>query len=464
MSDTARNGRWSASLAEYRQHIRSPQPLVEGEVIRMVGLTLEAAGCQAPIGSCCRIAVEQSADIFAEVVGFSGDRLYLMPIGDIRGIRPGARVIPLGQSSEVFVGNALLGRVVNGAGHPIDGKGPIDGETHVSLLGESINPLERKPINEPLDTGVRAINALLTVGRGQRIGLFAGSGVGKSTLLGMMTRYTNADVVVVGLIGERGREVQEFVAEILGDEGMRRSVVVAAPADDSPLMRMHGAWRATAIAEYFRAQGLNVLLLMDSLTRFAQAQREIALAIGEPPVTKGYPPSVFTKLPQLVERAGNTASGGTLTAVYTVLVDGDDHNEPIADASRAILDGHIVLSRQVAESGRYPAIDVEASISRVMPSIVDSNNLQLSRRFKSIYSTYEQNRDLISVGAYRAGSDPRIDQAIRCQPMLENFLSQEVGQPTSMIDSQQQLQQLAVQWQQAAQELQTAQELQPLST
>ncbi|MCV6605574.1 MAG: flagellar protein export ATPase FliI [Porticoccaceae bacterium] len=439
-------------MAEYRQQIRTPQPLVEGELIRMVGLTLEAAGCQAPIGSCCRVAVEHGTDIFAEVVGFSGDRLYLMPIGDIRGIRPGARVIPLGQPSEVFVGDALLGRVVNGAGHPIDGNGPIDGEIHVPLLGQTTNPLQRKPIREPLDTGVRAINSLLTLGRGQRIGLFAGSGVGKSTLLGMMTRYTNADVVVVGLIGERGREVQEFVAEILGPQGMQRAVVVAAPADDSPLMRMHGAWRATAIAEYFRAQGLNVLLLMDSLTRFAQAQREIALAIGEPPVTKGYPPSVFAKLPQLVERAGNTASGGTMTAVYTVLVDGDDHNDPVADAARAILDGHIVLSRQIAESGRYPAIDVEASISRIMPSIVDANNLQLARRFKAIYSTYEQNRDLISVGAYQPGSDPRIDQAIRCQPMLETFLTQEVNQPVAIGDSQQQLQQLSGQWQQVAEE------------
>ena len=451
MDDSARSGLWSEKLAQYRQHIHPPEPLVEGKLIRMVGLTLEAAGCQAPIGSCCRIVVEHGRDVYAEVVGFADDYLYLMPIGDIRGLRPGARVIPLGQASEVFVGDALLGRVVNGAGHPIDGKGPVDGEIHVPLLGQTTNPLQRKPIREPLDTGVRAINALLTVGRGQRIGLFAGSGVGKSTLLGVMTRYTDADVIVVGLIGERGREVQEFVNEILGSQGMRRAVVVAAPADDTPLTRMHGAWRATAIAEYFRGQGLNVLLLMDSLTRFAQAQREIALAIGEPPVTKGYPPSVFAKLPQLVERAGNTASGGTMTAVYTVLVDGDDHNDPVADAARAILDGHIVLSRQIAEGGRYPAIDVEASISRIMPNIVDANSLQLARRFKSIYSTYEQNRDLISVGAYQPGSDPRIDQAIQCQPMLENFLAQEVGQQVGMAESQQQLQQLAVQWQQAVQ-------------
>lgn len=446
----SRSNKWSGKLAEYRQQLRQPELLVEGRLTRMVGLTIEAVGCQAPIGSCCRIVVEFGDDIHAEVVGFGDNRIYLMPIGDVRGLKPGARVIPLGQASEVFVGDSLLGRVIDGAGHPLDGKGPIDGEVHVPLLGVSTNPLQRQPIREPLDTGVRAVNSLLTVGRGQRMGLFAGSGVGKSTLLGIMTRHTNADVIVVGLIGERGREVQEFVAEILGEEGMRRAVVVAAPADDSPLMRMHGAWRATAIAEYFRAQGLNVLLLMDSLTRFAQAQREVALAIGEPPVTKGYPPSVFAKLPQLVERAGNTDSGGTMTAIYTVLVDGDDHNDPVADASRAILDGHIVLSRKIAESGRYPAIDVEASISRVMPSIVDANQMQLARQFKSIYSNYEQNRDLISVGAYQPGSDPNIDQAILCQPMLEHFLAQGMDEHVTQQQSLIQLQQLAAQWQQAA--------------
>lgn len=448
-----RDGNLAARLAEMRGQLREPEPLVEGKLTRMVGLTLEAAGCRAAVGSCCRVVVDYGEDVFAEVVGFHDDRLYLMPIGDIRGVQPGARVIPLGQGSEVFVGDGLLGRVIDGAGHPIDGKGPIQGDSHMSLLGQSTNPLSRAPIREPLDTGVRAINALLTVGRGQRMGLFAGSGVGKSTLLGLMTRYTDADVIVVGLIGERGREVQEFVAEILGPEGLKRAIVVAAPADDSPLLRMHGAWRATAIAEYFRARGLNVLLLMDSLTRFAQAQREVALAIGEPPVTKGYPPSVFARLPQLVERAGNTDSGGTITAFYTVLVDGDDHNDPVADASRAILDGHIVLSRKIAESGRYPAIDIEASISRVMPSIVPPEQLQLARQFKAIYSTYQQNRDLISVGAYQPGSDPNIDQAILVQPMLEHFLAQGMTEQVQMNQSTHQLKQLEQQWHQANQQM-----------
>jgi flagellum-specific ATP synthase len=306
----------------------------------------------------------------------------------------------------------------------------------VSLTGKSINPLSRAPILEPLDVGVGAINALLTVGRGQRMGLFAGSGVGKSVLLGMMTRYTNADVIVVGLIGERGREVKEFVQNILGEAGLSRSVVIATPADTSPLMRLHGAMLATSVAEHFRDQGKQVLLLMDSLTRFAQAQREIALAIGEPPATKGYPPSVFAKLPQLVERAGNgKVGGGSITAFYTVLTEGDDQNDPIADAARAILDGHLVLSRELAEAGHYPAIDVEASISRAMTEIVNPEHEQAARRFRQIYSTYRQNRDLISVGAYQAGSDPRIDEAVVMYPQLNNFLQQNIHQQISWAES-----------------------------
>ncbi|MCA1806070.1 MAG: FliI/YscN family ATPase, partial [Xanthomonadaceae bacterium] len=324
---------------------------------------------------------------------------------------------------------ALLGRVLDGAGNPLDGKGPLQVETHVPLTGRNINPLSRKPVREPLDVGVRAINALLSVGRGQRMGLFAGSGVGKSVLLGMMTKYTNADVIVVGLIGERGREVKEFVDNILGPKGLARSVVVATPADNSPLMRLHGAMMATSIAEHFRDQGKNVLLLMDSLTRFAQAQREIALAIGEPPATKGYPPSVFAKLPHLVERAGNgDVGGGSITAFYTVLAEGDDQNDPIADAARAILDGHIVLSRHIAESGHYPAIDIEASISRVMNDIVSKEHQQAAQRFKQLYSIYNQHRDLISVGAYQPGSDPRVDEAVTLQPALSRFLRQDMGE------------------------------------
>jgi len=358
-----------------------------------------------------------------------------MPIGELHGLGPGARVIPTNDVCEVPVGEHLLGRVLDGAGHALDDKGPLNAEQHVPLTGRAINPLSREPIREPLDVGVGAINALLSVGRGQRMGLFAGSGVGKSVLLGMMTRYTNADVIVVGLIGERGREVKEFVQNILGEEGLARSVVVATPADNSPLMRMHGAMLATRVAEHFRDQGKQVLLLMDSLTRFAQAQREVALAIGEPPATKGYPPSVFAKLPQLVERAGTGDRGGSITAFYTVLVEGDDHNDPIADAARAILDGHVVLSRELAEAGHYPAIDIEASISRVMVDVVAPEHEQVARRFKQIYSTYRQNKDLINVGAYQAGSDPQIDEAIVMYPQLTGFLKQHMREQVTWNDS-----------------------------
>lgn len=390
----------------------------------MVGLTLEAVGCHAAIGSRC-IVSSPEGDIEAEVVGFAGERLFLMPTSDIRGLYPEARVIPGRGMYEASVGNQLLGRVIDASGRPLDGKGPLRCNSSLPLAGRPINPLFRVPIKEPLDVGVSAINALLTVGRGQRLGLFAGSGVGKSVLLGMMTRYTDADVIVVGLIGERGREVKDFVEKILGDQGLSRSVVVASPADNSPLMRMHGAWLAATVAEYFRDQGLQVLLLMDSLTRFAQAQREIALAIGEPPATKGYPPSVFARLPQLVERAGNNGeNGGSITAFYTVLAEGDDQNDPIVDASRAVLDGHIVLSRKLAESGHYPAIDVEASVSRVMNDVVTDEHQAAAIRFKRLYSAYQQNQDLISVGAYQFGTNAEVDEAINYQPRLMHFLQQ----------------------------------------
>ena len=425
---------WRAKLAEYREHAGQPARLVvEGRLTRMVGLTLEAVGSQAAIGARCMVVGPDDFEIEAEVVGFAGDRLFLMPIGDLQGLSPNARVIPTDRVAKAPVGEAMLGRVVDGAGNPLDGKGPLRNRTFAPLTGRSINPLSRSPIREPLDVGVRAINALLTVGRGQRMGLFAGSGVGKSVLLGMMTRYTNADVFVVGLIGERGREVKEFVDNILGQEGLSRSVVVATPADHTPLMRMHGAMLATSVAEYFRDQGKQVLLLMDSLTRFAQAQREIALAIGEPPATKGYPPSVFAKIPQLVERAGNgDHGGGSITGFYTVLAEGDDQNDPIADAARAILDGHIVLSRKIAETGHYPAIDIEASISRAMSEIVSREHRDGAQRFKKLYSAYEQNRDLISVGAYQQGSDPRIDAAIHINPRLMDFLQQDMHEPVSL--------------------------------
>ncbi len=437
LPEADRNAHWRQRLQPYLQRAQEPLSLVvEGRLTRMVGLTLEAEGCQAAIGNRCEVVNPDNSRIEAEVVGFSGDRLYLMPTGDLRGLAPSARVIPTRRACEAPVGDMLLGRVIDGAGRPLDGKGPLRTTERVPLSGRPINPMARRPIREPLDVGVRAINALLSVGRGQRMGLFAGSGVGKSVLLSMMTRFTNADVIVVGLVGERGREVVEFVQNNLGEEGLARSVVVATPADTSPLMRLHGAQMATAIAEHFRDRGLQVLLLMDSLTRYAQAQREIALAIGEPPATKGYPPSVFARLPQLVERAGNgDVGGGSITAFYTVLAEGDDQNDPIADAARAILDGHIVLSRRLAESGHYPAIDIEASISRAMTEITDPRHLAAARRFRELYATYERHRDLISVGAYQAGSDPRVDEAIRFHPALMDFLAQDMHEQVPLVES-----------------------------
>ena len=421
-----RSEKWLARLASYKSRILETKPmLVEGKLTRMVGLTLEAVGCRSTIGGRCLIETIDGARTEAEVVGFSGERLYLMPTGDIRGLEQDCRVIPLGLTSMAHVGPNLLGRVVDGSGKPIDGKGTIHTTDTVPLHGRPINPLGRTPISEPLDVGVRAINSLLTVGRGQRIGLFAGSGVGKSVLLGMMTRYTTADIIVVGLIGERGREVNEFVRKNLGDEGLARAVVVATPADHPPLMRMHGAMLATSIAEYFRDQGKSVLLLMDSLTRYAQAQREIALAINEPPATKGYPPSVFSKLPSLVERAGNSDNGtGSITAFYTVLTEGDDTNDPIADASRAILDGHVHLSRSLAEAGHFPAIDMEASVSRLMVEVVPEVHQDMAREFRRINSTYQQNLDLINVGAYQPGSNPAVDLSIDMRESMLEFLQQ----------------------------------------
>ncbi|EAQ98440.1 FliI/YscN family ATPase [Congregibacter litoralis] len=414
-------------------HVHAPKLLCEGRLMRMVGMKLEAEGCDGAIGERCRV-VSGSTVVDTEIVGFAEGRLVLMPEGDVSGLQLGARVQPLGERATVAVDEQLFGRVIDGAGRYLDG-GPAPHCSHsVALRAKALNPLDRRPIREPLDVGVRAINAFLTMGKGQRLGLFAGSGVGKSTLLGMMTRHTEADVIVVGLVGERGREVREFIEDILGPQGLARAIVVATPADYPPLMRVHGAWRATAIAEYFRDQGRDVLLLMDSLTRFAQAQREIGLAVGEPPVSKGYPPSVFSLLPNLVERAGNGPEG-SITAVYTVLVEGDDHNDPIADAARAILDGHIVLSRQVADSGLFPAIDLEASVSRAMPGIADEGQQDLARALKELYSVYRQNRDLISIGAYEHGSDPKIDQALRAHEPLRQIIRQPQHQKVDMAQS-----------------------------
>lgn len=430
-----------------------------GHLTRVTGLVMEAVGLKLAVGSGCTVLMPNGNRVEAEVVGFNGDRLYLMPTQDVFGLTPGAKVVPWENITNPAtlseprvashprrrasdrvrhfpVGEGLLGRVLDGVGRPLDGLGPLKAEREAPLVNQSFNPLDREPIRQILDVGVRAINALLTVGRGQRMGLFAGSGVGKSVLLGMMARYTSADVIVVGLIGERGREVKEFIEQILGPEGLARSVVVAAPADTWPLMRLQGASYATSIAEYFRDQGKDVLLIMDSLTRYAMAQREIALAIGEPPATKGYPPSVFAKLPQLVERAGNgIKGGGSITAFYTVLTEGDDQQDPIADSARAILDGHIVLSRQLAESGHYPAIDIEASISRAMSGLIAPEYFEQVRGFKQLYARYQRSRDLISVGAYAPGSDPLLDRAIVLHPQLEAFLQQSMFECASHADS-----------------------------
>ena len=438
-----RSIRWSAHLGRLCARVRDPGVIVEGKLARATGLTLEAVGCEAAVGARCLIEGSDGIQVEAEVVGFADKRLFLMPTSNLSGIMPNARVIPMRTGSRVMAGEALLGRVIDGAGNPLDGRGPLHCEDQVRLEAEIINPLARQPISEPLDVGVRSINALLTVGRGQRIGLFAGSGVGKSSLLAMMTRFTKADVTVVGLIGERGREVKEFVEDNLGEEGLSRSVVVTTPADCTPLMRIHGAWVATSIAEYFRDQGKSVLLLMDSLTRFAQAQREIGLAIGEPPATKGYPPSVFAKLPQLVERAGTGISGkGSITAFYTVLAEGDHENDPIVDAARAILDGHIMLSRSIAESGIYPPIDVESSVSRSMIRVTSPQHQQSAQRLREIYSYYVRHRDLMTVGAYQPGADTKLDRAVRLWPDIQAFLAQSMGESVLLGQSITQLDEL----------------------
>ena len=447
-AENLHQAQWRRTLHSVTRRVATaPHYQASGRVVRATGLVLEAVGLRTPLGSACRIEITAPGSARpdfaeAEVVGFSGDKLFLMPLAEISGLVPGARVFPLGDGDDTGarrfpLGDALLGRVVDGNGRPLDGGAPLDDVPHGTLASPPMNPLARAPIDTQIDVGIRAINTLLSIGRGQRMGLFAGSGVGKSVLLGMMARYTGADVIVVGLIGERGREVKDFIDNILGEEGRRRSVVVAAPADTSPLQRLQGAAYATRVAEHFRDAGLSVLLIMDSLTRYAMAQREIALAIGEPPATKGYPPSVFAKLPGLVERAGNgETGGGSITAFYTVLTEGDDQQDPIADSARAILDGHVVLSRALAESGHYPAIDIEASISRAMTAIVGGGQQQHAQQFKHLFSRYQRNRDLISVGAYSPGHDPSLDQAVELYPSIEQFLQHGIGERADIDDSQ----------------------------
>ncbi|URI06004.1 flagellar protein export ATPase FliI [Aquincola tertiaricarbonis] len=463
-AEMSRAEKWQRFQTDLQAFAAAPLPLdSEGVLVRVTGLVLEAAGVRAPVGAVCEVRMDGQPPVLAEVVGFNGDRAFLMPTGELHGLASGARVVPraaprvpprLGVENRPWrrsedrglhlpMGDGLLGRVVDSHGQPMDRRGPLQGVDTEPLVRRPINAMDRDPVRQPLDTGVRAINAMLTVGRGQRLGLFAGTGVGKSVLLGMMARYTQADVIVVGLIGERGREVKEFIEDILGEEGIRRSVVVAAPADAPPLVRMQGASYATAIAEHFRDRGQHVLLLMDSLTRYAMAQREIALAIGEPPATKGYPPSCFAKLPQLVERSGNGLNGvGSITAFYTVLSEGDDQQDPIADAARGILDGHIVLSRELAEAGHYPAIDVEKSISRVMTSVATKDHIDAARRGRQLLAKYNKARDLIQLGAYAPGHDHELDLAVRCHPAMVSLLQQGMHEQATLEASRRQLAQL----------------------
>jgi len=422
-------------------------PLLSGKLVRMVGLTLEAKGIIAPLGAHCRVEnIDMGTYVDAEVVGFNDDVLYLMPFSEPTGIGPGARVWVISRHAKASLGEAMLGRVVDGLGEPIDGRGPIAYSEQLGLEGLAINPMERGPINKILDTGIKAINTCLTLGQGQRIGLVAGSGVGKSVLLGMLTRNTAADVVVIGLIGERGREVQEFIQHTLGDKGLAKSVVVAAPANVSPVLRLKATYLTHLVAEYFRDRGKNVLMLCDSLTRVAHAQREIGLAIGEPPTAKGYPPSVFAMLPRLIERSGVGRHGhGSITAMYTVLAESDDRADPIVDIARASLDGQVLLSRTLADAAHYPAIDLSGSISRVMSNLVNSDVLKAANHFRRLWSLYQQNEDLIQVGAYEAGTNPDLDHAIRLRPGMEAILRQASDESVPLEQSQKLIMQLVAQ-------------------
>jgi len=422
-------------LARYGSVIEESKPIrFQGKVTQVVGLVIEGFCPDAAVGTLCEIHPQSGAPIPAEVVGFRDNKTLLMPLGELRGVGLGSLISVRRQMASLGVGPALLGRVIDGLGVPIDGKGPLGLEEEYPIYATPVNPMLRAPIRKPLNLGIRAINGLLTAGEGQRVGIMAGSGVGKSTLLGMIARYTEADVNVIALIGERGRELREFIEKDLQEEGLRKSVVVVATSDQPPLVRMRGAYIATAIAEYFQAQGNKVLMMMDSATRFAMAMREVGLAIGEPPTTKGYTPSVFAALPKLLERTGNFANG-SITGLYTVLVEGDDFNEPISDAMRSILDGHIVLSRDLAARAIYPPIDVLASASRVMMSVTDRPHQRLASRFKESLATFRQAEDLINIGAYKAGSNPNIDDAIARMEAMNSFIKQEIHESVTVDDA-----------------------------
>lgn len=437
------NSELSPRLRHYLQRLDNLDEYVHsGRIVQVIGLTLESNGPVANIGELCWVSPRHGSPIPCEVVGFREDRVLLMPLGELSGIGPGSEVTATGKPLQVGVGPGLLGRILDGLGQPIDGGDPPPIEQFYSIQGNVPSPLERQRIDEPLQLGVRAIDGLLTCGKGQRVGIFAGSGVGKSTLLGMMARNTSADINVIALVGERGREVREFLERDLGPEGLKRSVVVVATSDQPALVRIKGAMVATSIAEYFRDQGYDVLFMMDSVTRFAIAQREVGLAIGEPPATRGYTPSVFATLPRLLERTGPGANG-TITAFYTVLVEGDDMNEPIADTVRGILDGHIVLSRALAEQQHYPAIDVLASVSRLMTEITSPEHRKLAGHFRSLMAVYKDAEDLINIGAYVKGSNPRIDLAIQLIDGFREFLQQGVNEKAIWDDTYELLQKVA---------------------
>ena len=404
----------------------------EGRITKVVGLIAEGDGMGLGIGSLCAIRNDYNREIRAEVIGFRDDKVLLMPYGDLRGISPGSRIIPLADTPVADVGDGFLGRVIDGMGNPLDGKGAISPTLKYPLYGTPINPMERKSIKEPMDVGITAINTMIPLGRGQRFAIMAGSGVGKSVLMGMITKHTTADVVILGLIGERGREVKDFVSETLGKEGLVRSVVVAATSDSPPLVRMRGAYLATTMAEYFRDQGKNVLLIMDSITRYAMSSRDVGLAAGEPPTSRGYTPSFFVQIPILLERAGYVEGGGSITGIYTVLVEGDDMNDPVGDTVRSIVDGHIVLSRDLANKGHYPAIDVLASVSRVMRDVSAPDHMKIRERAVGIIAAYRGAEDMISIGAYVDGSDARIDEAKRLMPKIESFLKQDMHRRVSI--------------------------------
>jgi len=431
------------SLKKYRDMVNEIEVIkCTGQVVQVIGLTVEAEAPVGEVGEICHIYnTKETSYIPAEIVGFRKDRILLMPYGELSGIGPGSKVVFTGRPFKVAVGSQLIGRILDGLGRPMDGGAAVEPERWANIQNVPPHPLNRQRISEPLVLGIRAIDGLLTCGQGQRLGIFAGSGVGKSTLLGMIARNTLAEVNVIALIGERGREVREFIEKDLRD-GLKRSVIVVATSDQPPLVRLKAAFVATAIAEFFRDKGKKVLLMMDSITRFAMAQREVGLAIGEPPVSRGYTPSVFSILPKLLERVGN-GEKGSITGLYTVLVDGDDFNEPISDAVRGILDGHIILSRRLANRNHYPAVDVLGSVSRVMPDIVDKSHMQLAGKIKALMAAYEEARDLINIGAYRRGSNPEVDEAIDKMPRITEFLQQAIDEKADLEDTRQRMERIA---------------------